>query len=344
MTVTTLLFAALAVPVQQKKTDMRVVDVKPAGLSVSVPKSWVQAKKDNLSIASFNIPLSGKTHPGRLDIGYVESDNKDVDGFLDASKTILTQQGNTIERQWKVDILDAPLALTRFAKEDRTTVRGVLFRTTKAKLVLSISSQNEDFSAVEPYLMSTLETLKTIALKEDRKKADPNAEQRVVIHRANPGAAPKLPVSVPVTISGKNAFLHFPAGTKIVKAGDLAISAEIPGSGLTVTMNVFPIEGNNPSLIYQTKASETADLFKGAITRIDESYQNNADRQNRDMIWRNGTSTSGTNALQTCDCVITQTGPYFIYAKFSGGNAATFKSDRKVVTKFLLTANLTDKP
>ena len=92
-----------------KSSDLRVVEVKAAGLAVSVPKAWGQNPKEGTVSASLKIPVADSKLFGKMDIGYVDDESKDVDGFLDAAKSVLTIGGNTVKRQWKVDILLDPV-------------------------------------------------------------------------------------------------------------------------------------------------------------------------------------------------------------------------------------------
>lgn len=343
MTVASLLFVA-SLSAVQKQPEMRAVDVKAAGLSVSVPKAWAALKKDSMYLASFKIPIANSKNSGRIDIGSVDSDNRDVEGFLEASKSVLMNGGNTVERQWKVDIMDSPLALTRYTRAGMTTVRGVLFRPAKTKLVLSISSNNEDFASVEPVLMSTLETLKVIRVVEPKVKNAVPEEKKLELSPRPGRAAQQLPVAFPVTLGAKRAFFHFPAGTKTKKVGEDGVAATIPGTEITVNLVAYSSDASTPSLIYQTKAADTANLFKGSIYRLDQSSNNNADKQNRDFIWRTGVDAKSGAPLFSCDVVITQAAPIFVYGSFRTNEENASKKYQKAIANFLLAMNLTDKP
>lgn len=326
-----------------KAPEMRVIEVKPAGLAVSVPKNWGSNPKDSNLSASLKIPIQGSKNVGRMDIGYVLDESKDIEGFQEATKSVLTVGGNTIEKQWKVDVLDSQLALTRFSKNGSTTIRGVLFRPSKSKFVISVSSVTEDFSKVEPYLLSTMETLKEIKVVEP-KKPNVAVEKKIVIPKDPPAPAPKLPISQQIVAGGKTLYFHFPAGTKVSKDSTSIVTAVVPGTSLAVTLTAYSSDGNPPSLIYQTKAAESAKLFSGGVNRIDKDYSNNGDKQVRDMIWRTGVAAKDSSPLMTCDCVTTQANSFYIHAFFTSTNGAQFEKERKLVTEFLLGANLTDKP
>ena len=342
MTVLSVLIASFALQ-GTKPSDMRAIDVKPAGVSVSVPKSWQLNPKDTNFVASYKIPIAGSKNFGRMDLSYSLDESKDVDGFLSASKNILVSGGNTVERQWKVDIMDAPLALTRYSKAGTTTVRGILFKAEKAKFVIAVSSSSEDFDKVEPFLLSTLETLKPIKVVQ-AKQPVVATEKTIKISRQYAGSVVKLPIAQPVTVGSKGLYVHFPAGTKVSKSSDGTLSVARPELKGTITLVPYSSEGNSPSIVYQTKTAESCKLFKGAIERIDESLQNNPDKQNRDFVWRTGTSEKSSSPLMTVDCVITQVNPFFLYAYYSSNDAPIFKHEKNVIRQFLTRVTITDKP
>lgn len=341
MTVVSVLLASLAYQ-GNKPSDLRVVEVKPAGLAVSVPKSWAMNKKEGNVSASLRIPIPDSKNFGRMEIGYVGDESSNIEGFLEASKNVLTVGGNTVERQWKVDILDSPLALTRYSKDGATTVRGVLFRPSKSKFFISISSVTEDFAKIEPYLLSTLESMRVIKIVQPKQPVVA-VDKKVLIQKEYVGSPKRLPISQPLQAGGKNVYLHFPGGTKLSKGGESSVTATVPGTENTVVFTVYASEGNPASNVYQGKAAETSKLFAGSITRIDETYPNNPDHQVRDFVWRTGFAAKNSAPLLTADCVISQVGPYFVYAFFTSSNAKEFKKERKAVTEFLRTVNLTDK-
>ena len=343
MTVVSVLIASLAVQGAAKAPDMRVIEVKPAGLAVSVPKSWgTNPKEANITI-SLKIPIPGSKNFGRMEIGYVSDDSGNVDGFLEAAKNVLTVGGNTVERQWKVDIMDSPLALTRFSKDGATTVRGVLFRKAKAKFVITISSVTDEFPKVEPFLLSTLETMKEIKVVQPKEPVVA-VERKIKIQKETVGKAQKLPVTQALVAGTKNVVMNFPSGTKVTKINDSTVSAVVPGTEASVVLTAHSSEVNSPSNVYQAKTAESSKLFTGAIQRVDETFQINPDKQIRDFVWRTGLSIKDSAPLMTSDCVITQLAPLYVYAFFTSSNAAQFKKEQKAVTDFLKTVNLIEKP
>lgn len=342
MTVVSVLIASLALQgAQQKPPAMRQVEVKPAGLAVAVPKSWGLNPKDSNLTASVKVPIAGSKLFGRLDIGYVIDESKDVEGFLEATKNVLTNGGNTIERQWKVDIMGSPLALTRFSKEGATTVRGVLFRPQKQKFVISISSITPEFEKVEPTLLSTLETMREIKVVQPKQPVVA-VERKITITKESPGKAKKLPISADLMVGGKGLVIHLPAGCVVTKLGDTSISTTIPGTTGSVVLSAYLTEATAPSLTYQQKAAETSKLFKGAIQRVDQTVTNCPDLQVRDFIWRTGLSEKDSSPLMTTDCVITQVRSPYLHAFYSSSNKASFAKERLILTKFLTTVNITE--
>lgn len=341
MTVVSLLLTSIAFQ-GTKANDLRLVEVKPAGLAVSVPKAWAQNPKDGNLSASLKVPIAGSKLFGKMDIGYVQDESKDVDGFLDATKSVLTVGGNTIERQWKVDIMTSPLALTRFNKDGITTVRGVLFRPMKSKFVISVSAGTSDFEKVEPYLLSTLESMREV--KVIQPKAPVIAEERrIAIKAEGIDKELKLPLSQAVTIGSKTAMVRLPAGCTFTKVSDSIISCTLPQLGAPIILMAYSTDGNQPSLVFQTKAAETSKLFKGAIQRIDETSNKHGDKQIRDFIWRTGIGEKDGMPIMTMNCVTTQAAPMFLTGFYVKSGSSISAKDRQVLTKFMTTVRLTEK-
>jgi hypothetical protein len=341
MTLATLFLSSLVFQ-GAKANDLRSIDVKPAGLSVSVPKAWGQNPIDGNLSASLKVPITDSKLFGKMDIGYVNDESKDVDEFLEATKSILTTGGNTVERQWKVDIMTSPLALTRFSKGGSTTVRGVLFRPTKSKFVLSISSPTEHFEKVEPFLLSTLESMKEVKVVQ-AKQPVVATERKVSIQKESPKTSQKLPIKHQVSLASKTFTINLPAGSKIVSTDGATISCLVAGLTSPVILTAYSSEGNPPSLIFQTKAAESSKLFTGGVQRIDQTSTNHSDRQIRDYIWRLGTSQKSGNQLMTCNCVITQAGSVFLASYYQFEGPVQFAKDRAILTKLLNSINLTEK-
>ena len=325
-----------------KPSDLRVIEVKAAGLAVSVPKGWGQNPKDGNVSASLKIPIADSKVFGKMDVGYVDDESKDVDGFLDAAKNVLTIGGNTVERQWKVDIMSASLALTRFSKGETTTVRGVMFKPVKSKFVISVSGPTAQFDKVEPFLLSTLESMREIKMVQPKRDVIA-MEKKIHITREPSEPAPRLPISAPVTLGSKTVKILLPAGSKFIKAGDSAISCTVAGLSNPILVTAFSSEGNPPSLVFQTKAADTSKLFRGAIQRIDQTSLNHGDKQIRDFIWRTGMSEKNGGALMTVDCVTTQVAPMFLYSSYSNSGSVQFARERTILTAFLNSIRLTEK-
>jgi hypothetical protein len=326
----------------KKASDVRVVDVKAAGLQVSVPKAWAMNPAEGMVSASLKVPIADSKVLGKMEIGYVQDDSKDVDEFLDATKSVLTVGGNTIERQWKVDIMTSPLALTRFSKAGITTVRGVLFRPIKSKFVISISSPTELFDKVEPYLLSTLESMKEVKIIQP-KQTVVAVEKKIQIHRDAPKHGPKLVVKQPVSVNGKDLMINMPSGAKIVKTEGSTVTCLVSGINNPIIITAYSAEGNPPSLIFQTKAAESSKLFSGAVQRIDQTSANHADKQVRDFIWRTGIGGTTGSPMMTCNCVTTQANPFFLSSFYQSQGAFQYAKERAILTKFLTALNLTEK-
>jgi hypothetical protein len=325
-----------------KASEMRTVDVRPAGLAVSVPKSWAQNPRDGNLSASLKVPLAGSKVFGKLDVGYVDDESKDVDGFLEAAKTILLVGGNTIERQWKVDIMTSPLALTRFTKGTRTTVRGVLFRPMKSKFMISVSAPTDAFDKVEPYLFSTLESIKEVKIVA-AKSREIATESKIHISPVKPSPIVRLALKQAVSVGGKTLYIGFPAGCVVKKSGDATVSCSVPGLSQPVSITAYLSDGNPPSLVFQTKAAESSKLFRGSVQRIDETSSNHGDRQVRDYIWRTGISEKTGSPLFTCNCVTTQASPMFLSSFYQQDGTAQSARDRAKLSVFLDMIRLTDQ-
>jgi hypothetical protein len=277
-----------------------------------------------------------------MEIGYVVDESKDVDDFLGATKSVLTVGGNTIERQWKVDIMSSPLALTRYSKDGTTTVRGVLFRPIKNKFVISISSTTSEFDKVEPYLLSTLESMREVKAVQPKTNVL-TMDKKIHISRELVDSASRLPLSQPITVGGKSAAIKLPAGVKFTKTGDATIRCQVPGLSNPVTITAYSAEGNPPSLIFQTKAAESSKMFRGGVQRVDQTSPNHGDKQTRDFIWRNGISEIDGKPLMTVDCVTTQPAPMFLQSFYSKSGPFEYAKDRAILSKFLIAVRLTEK-
>ena len=341
MTVVSLLLTSLAFQ-GAKPSDLRLVEVKPAGLAVSVPKTWGQNAKDGTLSASLKVPITDSKLFGKMEIGYVVDESKDVDDFLGATKSVLTVGGNTIERQWKVDIMTSALALTRYSKNGMTTVRGVLFRPAKNKFVISISSETAQFDKVEPYLLSTLESMREVKVIQP-KNPTLATEKKIHIQRVITDSEARLPLSQPVTVGGRTLFIKLPGGCKVTKTGNATISCVIPGLTSSITIVAHSSEGNPPSLVFQTKAAESNKLYKGAIQRVDQTSGDHGDKQVRDFIWRTGFSEKDGSPLMTVDCVTTQAAPIFLASFYSHGGVFQYAKDRAILASFLNTIRLNEK-
>lgn len=329
----------------QRPPDMRTVEVKPAGLSVQVPKSWGLNKKDASLVGSFKVPVPETRDTGTLEVGYVVNDSTDIEAFQAAAKSVMEVGGNVVERQWIVDIMGAPIALTRYSKDNSTAVRGVYFRPTKAKLVINLSSQTKDFGAVEPVLFRTLESLKEIKIetpKTPSSKSEPE-EKRIPITRNLPGSIHRHPIHLEVKDGSESGTIDLPGGSVATKVSDSSYSVMVPGVSDPIIVTAYNSAGDPPSLKFQMKAAETADMFGGAIVRNDETSMLLMDKQIRDYIWRTGIKKGASNPFQTMDCVITQEKPMYLHIVFTSANSESFKRNRSTLRRYLDTMTLTVK-
>jgi hypothetical protein len=328
----------------QRPPDMRVVEVKAAGLSVSVPKSWGTNKRDSSMVGSFKVPIPNSKDTGTLEIGYVVNDSVDIGAFQSAAKSVMEVGGNLVERQWAVDIMGSPIALTRYSKDNSTSVRGVYFRNTKAKLVINLSSQTKDFGAVEPQLFRVLESLREVKMEAPKPavSAEP-VEKQIPIMRSLPGSVHNHAQHLPVAQGEAKGTLDLPKGVVGTKLTDNTYSLEVPGVAGTVVVTAHDAAGNPPSLRFQLKAAESSEMFQGAIERSDETSMLLQDKQIRDYIWRTGFKKGSGEKLMTMDCVITQDKPMYLHIFFTSSQPEAFSRSRSTLRKFLDSITLTVK-
>jgi hypothetical protein len=335
------LLPILAFALSAQTEPMRKVDIKPAGLTLEIPKVWKLNPKDSNLAISARVPVKDSKVVGKLDIGYVIDETTDAAGFLAAQKDILTRSGSTVERQWTVDALGAPFVFTKSKKDNETTVRGVFFRKTKSKLVLLMSSPSDVFESIEPQLTRVLSTMKETAVKESAKPTVPT-ERKIEISEQFPGNIVATPVSHPVTISGSSYILRLPKGCVATKLGDGSATVTVPGLSQAVIVDCYTQKITPLTKSFAEKPAATAKLFKGAVTRIDRLVPVRKDMQQRQYVWRYGFAVAGGD-LMTCDVLIAQLNPQYMFASYVQRNKALFKSEEKIFTTFINSIRLDEK-
>lgn len=335
------LLPILAFALTQQTEPMRKVEVKSAGLTLEIPKAWKLNPKDSNLVISTRVPIKDSKVVGKLDVGYVIDESSDADGFLAAQKDILTRSGSTVERQWTVEALGAPFVFTKSKKENETTIRGVYFRKTKSKMVLMLSSPSDVFSSVEPQLTTVLSTMKETEVKEAAKPKIPT-ERKIEIAEQFPGDVVPTPVTHPILISGSNYVLRLPRGCVPAKLGESSASVTVPGLSQSVIIDCYTQKITPLTKSFAEKPAETAKLFKGAVTRIDRLVPVRKDLQQRQYVWRYGLSQKGED-LMTCDVLIAQLNPQYMFASYVQSNKALFKSEEKAFTKFINSIRLDEK-
>lgn len=340
---TTAILLASVFQQTQRPPAMRVVEVKAAGLSVSIPKDWRANKRDASMVGSFKVPIPNSKDTGTLEIGYVVNDSVDVGAFQSAAKSVMEVGGNLVERQWAVDIMGSPIALTRYSKDNSTSVRGVYFRATKAKLVINLSSQTKDFGAVEPVLFRVLETLREVKMEAPKPTASAEpVDRQIPIMRSLPGSVHNHAIHLPLAQGEAKGTLDLPRGIVSTKLTDNSYSLDVPGVAGPVVVTAHDASGNPPSLRFQLKAAESSEMFEGSIERNDETSMLLQDKQIRDYIWRIGTKKGG-GKLMTMDCVITQEKPMYLHVFFTSSQPEAFSRSRSTLRKFLDSITLTVK-
>lgn len=335
------LLPLLAFALTAQTEPMRKVVIKPAGLIVEIPKIWKLNPKDSNLAISARVPIKDSKVVGKLDLGYVIDESTDTEGFLAAQKDILTRSGSTVERQWTVDALGAPFIFTKSKKENETTIRGVFFRKTRSKMVLSLSSPSDFFEAVEPQLVNVLSSMKETEVKEPARAAIP-VERKVEIAEQFPGSIVPTPVQHPIIISGANYLLRLPRGCVATRLGDGSASVTVPGLSQPVIIDCYTQKITPIMKTFAEKPAATAKLFKGAVNRIDRLVPVRKDLQQRQYVWRYGLSQSG-GELMTCDVLIAQLNPQYMFASYVQTNKALFKKDEKLLTTFINSIRLEEK-
>jgi hypothetical protein len=335
------LLPLIAFALTAQTEPMRKVEIKSAGLILEIPKAWKLNPKDsNLSISA-RVPIKDSKVVGKLDVGYVIDESTDPEGFLIAQKDILTRSGSSIERQWTVDALGSPFVFTKSKKENETTIRGVFFRKTKSKMVLLLSSPSDVFASVEPQLTRVLSTMRETEVKEAAKPAVPT-ERKIEIAEQFPGTIVATPVQHPILISGSTYMLRLPKGSVATKLGEGSASVTFPGLSQPVIIDCYTQKITPLTKSFAEKPAATAKLFKGAVNRIDRLVPVRKDMQQRQYVWRFGLSHNGED-LMTCDVLIAQLNPQYMFASYVQTKKAVFKSEEKVFTNFINSIRLDEK-
>ena len=335
------LLPLLAFALAAQTEPMRKVDVKSAGLILEIPKIWKLNPKDSNLAISARVPVKDSKVVGKLDIGYVIDESKDPDGFLVSQKDILTRSGSTVERQWTVEALGAPFVFTKSKKENETTIRGVFFRKTKSKMVLLLSSPSDVFASVEPQLTAVLSTMKETEVKEASKPTVPT-ERKIEIAEQFPGTIVATPVQHPIVISGSGYILRLPKGSVPARLGEGSASVTVPGLSQPVIIDCYTQKITPLTKSFAEKPAATAKMFMGAVNRIDRLVPVRKDMQQRQYVWRFGLSLKGED-LMTCDVLIAQLNPQYMFASYVQTKKAVFKIEEKVFTNFINSIRLDEK-
>ncbi len=331
----------LAFALTAQTEPMRKVEIKPAGLTLEIPKIWKLNPKDSNLAISARVPIKDSKVVGKLDLGYVIDESTDTDGFLAAQKDILTRSGSTVERQWTVEALGSPFIFTKSKKENETTIRGVFFRKTKSKMVLLLSSPSDVFASIEPQLTTVLSTMKETAIKEAARPTVPT-ERKIEIAEQFPGSIVPTPVQHPILISGSNYLLRLPKGCIAAKLGESSASVTVPGLSQSVIIDCYTQKITPLTKTFSEKPAATAKLFRGAVNRVDRLVPVRKDMQQRQYVWRYGTSQNGGD-LMTCDVLVAQLNPQYMFASYVQSNKTVFKAEEKAFTTFINSIRLDEK-
>jgi hypothetical protein len=312
----------------------RQVQVKSAGIELSVPKIWLQNRKESNVVASFKLPIEGSKTSGRLEIGYVIDGSTDVDGFQSAQRELQTQLGNTVERQWKSDVLNAPFAFTKFKKDGEVVVRGVFFRSTEAKLTILLAAAPEQFDKVEPALQKVLESIRDIPIVEEKRA-------KIAVPKVYQLAPEGFPVSrkrqlaQPVTMNGEQFELLLPKSSKVGKLGESSFTVALPGLTGSTIFSCYQLTNRSTSELLIDKVNESLGLFEGSVKRVDNFRRMTLGENQRFIIVREGKSAKDGKPLLSVDSVLVGVDGGIIHAFYLSNNEKSFAKEIRALKESL---------
>lgn len=328
-----LIIALAAQNAAPKPIPMRKVEVKPAGLSLEIPKAWKLNPKEANTAISARVPIEGSKVVGRLEAGYVLIDGTDSDAYSRAQTELLTGSGFKVDRQWTVDVMGKPFVFTKSSKDNETIVRGVFFREIESKLFVKLSAPSDVFEKVEPVLANVLSTLKDIKVVAAKKDVVPQ-EKQIPITPNYPGKLTKLPVKHPVLVNGTNLFLLMPRGGVPERLSDTSVSVTVPGLALPVFVDVLTVKDSDIAKVFFTKPAETLKLFKGSVQRIDRLDKPRVDMQQRRWIIRKGASAKTGKDMMMIDGMVAGAAEEYLYLSFQSNDPARFAAEEKTLINF----------
>lgn len=292
----------VSVTAQGKQVEKRKLDVKGAGISMMIPRNWGSFSDREGNVASYRLPSSDKKSEPRLDIGLDFGEGADVEAFQNGVKTILTTRGDTLLDQYVLDVMNGKFAFTKFSREGRTTLRGVLFRSTKQKLVMSLNVPTDEF---ETHYLQFKEVLETFT------------ETKVVEQRqANRGPVERtISLRPPEVISLKKAKQTF---VGVAREVDVVVSlptkckvSKLSGSSYTIKSEeldgeiILDLDRGETEMELGRKFIAFFDgglaSFTGGVSRLDKTYPatESADRIERVFARRVGVSAVNKKQLST---------------------------------------------
>lgn len=281
----------------------RKVEVKPAGIAILVPKQWRTYSDNGGYQISFRVPTGKPKIEGRYDIGFVLDESSDVEQFQIAVKKTAEARGDQNIEQYQSEVMGGQFAFTKFVRENRTTLRGVLFRSTKQKLVTVLNAPSEDFEVVEAEFRKTLESLAEIKVVEAKLPTVPVEKKIALTANYTPSKIP-VPVKVKVNVRGLDYVLRIPENSTVTKLSDNSYSMSRKDLIGSIVINLTPYEvgKDDPIVILFRRMSENMKLFKGGIRRVDRD-ERFADGSYRHFVTRSGNDASTSRPLTVLECL-----------------------------------------
>ena len=319
----------------QNKVQLKKIEVKPAGVSVSVPKSWKSYPADGTYTASLKVPGKDPKVEGRYDIGYVSDDLNDVEGFQTGVAGTLATRGDKLIEQYVSEVLGGNFAFSKYSKGDRTSVRGVLFRPTKQKLVVLFSAPTTDFDALFPSFQDTLQTLSDIKVVEAKPVNAPPEPKLIRLEPNLRGRSVSLPVKVPISIAGKGYQIELPRGATSQKLSEDSFSIVAPGVNGSIVVNTGKFSGTvEPIGEVLSILGKNTSLFEGGIERVND-FDMYSDQFQRFFSFRRGVAVKSKQPLGTIECLIAGKSEAYMHCNYLVKDMKNFEIEKKLLVEFM---------
>jgi hypothetical protein len=323
---------------QGKQIEKKKLDVKGAGISMMVPKKWSSFSDRAGNVASYRLPSTDKKSEPRLDIGLDFGEGEDVAAFQSGVSTILSTRGDTLIEQYILDVMGGKFAFTKYSRDGRTTLRGVLFRTTKQKLVMSLNTPSEEFEQHYPLFKEVIESFNETRVVEQRPVNQGPVEKTISLRVPEVISKKKAKQTFTAVARGVDVVVSLPTKCKISKLSDSSYtikSEELDGE-IIVDLDRAETEAElvkKPNAFFEQGLTP----FVGGIYRVDKYIFNSAaaDRIDRAYVRRTGISAVNNKELATLQCASFSTEGVLVSATYQVINFKRREEEFRKAEQFL---------